>query len=75
MDAKDSVENAYAEKSEHSHGSHGSPELSQSSSDNDEGGPSMFPMTSLLKSAALSSDQVDEILDKVMYCTVPCFYA
>ncbi|XP_024299273.2 uncharacterized protein LOC112265998 [Oncorhynchus tshawytscha] len=63
MDAKDSVENAHAEKSEHSHVS---PELFQSSSDNDEGGPSMFPMTSMLKSAALSSDQVDEILDKVI---------
>ncbi|CAB1350939.1 unnamed protein product [Coregonus sp. 'balchen'] len=61
-----SVENAHAEKTEHSHGSHGSPELSQSSSDNDEGGPSMFPMISMLKSAALSSDQVDEILDKVI---------
>eukprot|EP00063_Salmo_salar_P058452 XP_014033287.1 PREDICTED: uncharacterized protein LOC106588636 isoform X3 [Salmo salar] len=63
MDAKYSVENAQAEKSEHSHRS---PELFKSSSDNDEGGPSMFPMTSLLKSAALSSDQVDEILDKVI---------
>ncbi|KAK6327598.1 hypothetical protein J4Q44_G00032430 [Coregonus suidteri] len=63
MDAKDSVENAHAEKSEHSHGS---PELSQSSSDNHEDGPSMFPMISMLKSAALSSDQVDEILDKVI---------
>ncbi|XP_031649055.1 factor-induced gene 2 protein [Oncorhynchus kisutch] len=63
MDATDSVENAHAGKSEHSHVS---PELFQSSSDNDEGGPSMFPMTSMLKSAALSSDQVDEILDKVI---------
>ncbi|XP_034150724.1 fibrous sheath-interacting protein 2 [Esox lucius] len=68
--AKESLNNTQAEMSEHLYGSH---ELSQSIS-NDDDGALMFPMISMLKNAAISSDQVNEILDKVCYCTVP-FYA